>query len=65
MRYIVLESDNLMALTSQVTQHLNKGWALQGGVAVTRQIFTGSSVSVLYAQAMVSGYTVENLDDET
>lgn len=53
--YKLLESWDASELVKEVEQHLNRGWTLVGGIAITSKADTEypGTMNVLYVQAMI------------
>lgn len=52
MEYVVIKRDQLSDLSAEVTELLNQGWKLQGGVAVAEETIINSKRSI-FIQAIM------------
>lgn len=53
MKYTVIVGRNETDLIEQVNAHLAAGWALQGGVAITKSALALGMQDIVYCQAMI------------
>lgn len=51
LKYLVVHNTNLEAFTSQITQLLNNGYVLAGGISITTSVREQSQV--IYAQSLI------------
>jgi len=52
LKYIVVSNTNLQYFNNEVTDYLNKGWLLAGGVAVCERLCSDTLNHLFYYQAL-------------